>query len=1021
MHKDFVHLHCHSPYSFLDGASSIRELVESAASLEMPALALTDHDNVAGAVEFALCCGEAGIKPIQGAEITLDGGHHLTVIAQDGRGYANLCLLLTESHLNRERLSPSLPPSRLEYFSQGLIVLSGCRKGDIPASLLRGDHERARERAAFYRDLFPGRFYLELQADCLPGFNSLMGYMRDLAEELDIPLAATNNVHYAHKSSFRTHDLLTCIRTHSTLSEAVPARRLNAENYLKNVQAMSRHFSPCPEALTNTMRIAESCRPAFCLGQRRYPEAELPPGFTAGQYLRRLVEEGARRRYGVPGADIRTRLEYELSIIEELGYSDYFILVWDMIRFARSENIRCAGRGSAADSAVAYCLGITEVDAAQRGLLFERFMSRERAEKPDIDIDFDHRHRDKVADYLYRKYGKDHVAGICTYNTFRGRSALRELGKVMEFPDAEIDRMAKTLPGGSRADELEKMMEELPEFKNQSSLPLKKYHLLFDAARSIGGFPRHMGTHLGGLVVSQEPLTGITPLQKSAKGEVICQFDKRGVEDLGLVKLDLLSLRTMAVIDDAVKDIRRQDKRFDYESIPFDDAATFESINRGDTIGVFQLESPAQRALQPRLQASSLEDLIASVALIRPGPVKGNMVEPFIARRQGKEAISYIHPKLEPILRRTFGVVLFQEQVIEIATVIAGFTPGEADRLRRVMTHSRDAGEMREIGRFFRQKARAQGVSSEVAETIFSYIVGYASYGFCEAHAAAFGAVAYKTAYLVRHHPAEFYAAMLSHQPLGYYPPNTICVEARRRGVKIAPLDINGSGVHFIAEDKNTIRIGMKAVKGMTQAALDRILSERKSGPFVSLDDFLKRTNVNRSIAENLILCGAFDRIWPHRRQLLWSLATRYSSSRGDRDRFPDLKDFTPWEKAVQERDILGIEVGGHIMSLLRDELRDRGLEDSRSIRNKSQGEGLAISGVIVRPHRPPTRSGRTIVFFSLEDEFGLTDITMFEDVYLRFGQHVFGTVDPLLLVEGKVDRRRGSVGVIAEKVIPLR
>lgn len=1055
--SQFVHLHLHSQYSFLDGASDLADLVRAAAEQGMPAIALTDHDNVAGAVRLQRLCEQYGLAPIQGAEVTLSGGHHLVLLARDGSGYANLCRLLTASHLGSSRGRPALPRAELPKYSAGVIALSGCRRGEIPGLILRGRYADAEAAARFYRDAFGAdSFYLELEGTPLPGTQRLNRALYELGRKLGIPVVATGNVHYLRRDDFPIHDLLVCARTLTRLSDIHPERRLNAENYFRTAEEMAAMFRDIPEALANTLVIAAQCRPALTLGARLYPRYSDERGEPAGQALRRLVLAGAERRYGRITPAIAARLEHELEIIDRLGYEDYFLLVWDVVRYARERGIRYAGRGSAADSAVAYCLYITEVDAIARGLLFERFMSLERAEKPDIDIDFDARYRDQVAEYVYRKYGRDRVAAVCTYNTFHGRSALRDFGRAMDFPPAEIDRIAKRLPYYFSRD-LRRALAEVPELRD-SDIPVWKYERLLDACERVVGFPRYIGTHLGGLVISRDELTNVTPLQLAAKGVVISQFDKEFVEDLGLIKLDLLSLRTLSAVDVAVNSIRARAPEFDYERIPLDDRATYRLLNSGQTVGVFQLESPAQRALQSRLGARGFEDIVASVALIRPGPIKGNMVEPFINRRAGREPVTYLHPKLAPILAKTYGVVLFQEQVIEIATAVAGFTPGEADRLRRVMTHGRSPREMEEIGRFFIDKAVANGSERAVAETIFSYIVGYASYGFCEAHAAAFASTAFKTAYLVRHYPAEFFAAVLSQQPMGYYPEHVICSEAIRRGIAILPLDINRSERAFTVEAvppgsavvpagaRRGIRIALKQLKGMTEAALDAILAARAAGPFTSFADFCARVAIDCDLAERLILAGAFDSLAPNRRALIWQCRQVLEEGRslrgnalGLRPAAPDdaaagvgaagsaggaaaadLPDFDPREKFCHEYDLLGINAHGHFMQFFRERLRARGFIDSAQARRAEIGDCVRVAGLVVRPHRPPTKSGRIVVFFSLEDERGLIDVTVFEGVYNRYGKYIFSDPPPPLKVMGRVERRGRGVSIIADRIAPL-
>lgn len=1025
----FVHLHCHSPFSFLDGGSPMKELIEQAAGQGMPALALTDHNNLCGAVQFQQLAQAKGIKPVIGVELTLEGDYHLVLLAQNPAGYANLCRLLSKAHLQNPRLKPKATIADLALHQEGLFALSGCRRGEIPSLILHGRYRDALEAGRRYVDIFgPDRFYLEVQADLLPGFAALLKHMAELGERLGVGLVASNNVHFACKEGFPVHDLLTCVRTLTRIEAVHPERRLNGENYLKSPREMTRVFRAYPQAVSNSLKIARECSPALELNKPLFPSFPLPRGYQAEEFLRRLVYQGAEKRYGLITHEVRERLEHELRIINQLGYPDYFLLVWDMARYARNKGIRFAGRGSAADSAVAYCLDITEVDSIGRGLLFERFMSLERAQKPDIDIDFDSRHRDKVAEYIYQKYGRDKVASVCTYNTFQARSAIRDVGKALDFPAAELDRIAKKMPW-IHADDIEGALERFPELRD-SGLPWEKYRRLFTICANIAGFPRFIGTHLGGIVVSRDPLTNVTPLQEAAKGVVVSQFDKDFIEDLGLVKLDLLSLRTMSAIEDSLLNIRSQGKQLDYERIPLDDKQTFARLNQGETIGIFQLESPAQRALQSRLGASELEDIVASVALIRPGPIKGNMVEPFIARRQGLEPVTYLHPKLQPILEKTYGVVLFQEQVLEIAQAIAGFTPGEADRLRRVMSHVRSRQDMEKIGQEFVEKSVLNGVKREVAKTIFSYMAGYASYGFCEAHAAAFATTAFKTGYLVEHHPAEFFVAVLSQQPMGFYAPNTLCVELGKRGIGILPPDVNKSAADFSVEH-GAVRVSLAQVKNMSQEDLVRIISARQEKDYCSLRDFVRRSGVKKDVLESLVLCGACDTLHPNRRQMYWAMQNELQSrEKGagpnlsfpfEAERYPELPDYSEEEKLRLEYEILGITPRGHFMAFWRERYGFSRVLTSREALKAPDGESVRVGGLVVRPHRPPTKSGKTVVFLSLEDEFGLVDVTMFEDIYQKYGGLLFGGKRPPLAITGTVQRRGQGMSVTAWRLEELK
>ncbi|MBC7288424.1 MAG: DNA polymerase III subunit alpha [Armatimonadetes bacterium] len=862
-----AHLHVHSPYSFCDGAAHETELVREAAALDIPALAITDHNSLSGVVRWKKLCRAAGIKPIIGAEITLDDGTHLTLIAPTRSAYTNLCGLLTDAHLQNERRDPRVSLEMLQRWADGLICLSGCRLGFIRKALRKRRDEEARQFGERLISIF-GRdsFYIELQHDLYPGDFRDIAALVEFAEAMNVPAVATHNVHYAHREQFRAHDLLTCIREHLTIDQPHPHRPINAEQWLKPAAQMRQLFYRWPKALDLANAIAERCDDYEIGGPEFIPRYSLPDDNDTFEFLRALTFQGARQRYGVISPELRDRLTHELSVIRDMGFVDYFLIVWDVIRFARRRGIRYAGRGSCCDSTVAYALGITHVDAWRRRLRFERFINPSRLNTlPDIDVDFDARRRDEVAEYVISRYGPDHVAGVCTFQRFRARGALRETAKVLGLPEHIVERIARVMPHLS-ADALPEAIDRLPELRN-SGIEWRKLRLVIEIAASISGLPRHIGTHLGGLVISARPLTEISPLQMAAKGIRIIGFDKEDVEDLGLFKLDLLALRMLGAVDDAVRITG-----VDYEGLPTDDQETFKMLSRGETVGAFQLESPAQRSLHQRLRPKDYEDIIASVALIRPGPVQANMVGPFVARRRGEEPVIFTDPRIERILGKTYGVVLFQEQVIELAIEIAGFSPGEADELRRLMTHHRDRKGIEKVAQDFVDRALANGASREVAQMAFNAIKAFAGYGFCEGHAAAFGGIGYRTAYLLRHYPAQFYAALLNNQPMGFYPPHTLIVEARRRGVKILPLDINESQIDYTAGDA-WLRIGLKQVKGISQTELEEIVTARARRRFADIRDFLSRVHIRRDIAERLILAGAFDALHPNRRQLLWQFS----------------------------------------------------------------------------------------------------------------------------------------------------
>ena len=1006
----FVHLHVHSPYSFLDGASTIESLLARATLLGMRALALTDHNNVSAAVQFHRLAEKYQLQAIQGAEVTMEDGSHLVLLAQNPQGYANLCRLLTAAHLHEQRL----PWQMLERFTQSLICLSGCSQGLIPRLLLAHRYAEAERIAIRLREIFgPERFFIELQNLLLPKNKMLNRLLAELAEKNHIPLVATNNVHFTTKEEFPLHDVLTCVRHKCQLEAVNPHRRFNAENYLKSPEEMQELFREYPTALTNTLKIADQCEPALKLGVDHLPKYG---GATEPiRLLRSLTYQGARRRYPKITSQIKERLEHELTIIHKLQVADYFLIVWDIVCFAQRKQIRFSGRGSAADSAVAYCLGFTNVDPIKRGLMFERFLSLERAEKPDIDLDFDARYKDLVVQYVKEKYGKEHTAAVCTFATYRARMAIRDFGKVLGISPEEIDDLTQRIPH-IPADGIHKAIAQVPELRD-SGIYFPKYDLLFALCAQVAGFPRHMGTHLGGIVVSDVPLYQLSPLQQAAKGEQIIQFDKEDITDLGLIKIDLLPLRTLSVIEDTIRLARRERIEINYESIPHDDPSTYRLLQSGNTVGVFQLESAAQRALQPRLKPTSFEDLVASVALIRPGPIKGDMVEPYLERRHGKSPITYLHPKLKEILDKTYGVVLFQEQVIEIAVKIAAFTPGEADRLRRTITHYRSEREMEELGKHFIEKAIQNGVSLKDAKTIFSYIAGYAGYGFCEAHAASFADIAYRSAYLLCHYPAYYLAGMLNHQPMGYYPPHTLCVVARNKGIQILGPDINQSRREYTVEGGH-IRVGLKQIKGISSKELTRIEQCQGIAPFTSVLDFQRRVAPSRETLENLILAGAFDRLAPNRRRLLWQVPNILHLKATPEGFTEEIEDFPLPQKIYHEYRVLGFSTTGHLLTPLRKTLQAQGMVTSQQLARLPEGERVKVAGIVVRPHRPPTKSGKVVVFLTMEDEFGLIDVVVFEEVYQKYGGLIF--LRPALIVAGSIQRTKHSLSLIATHIRKL-
>jgi error-prone DNA polymerase len=817
----FTHLHVHSCFSFLDGGSSIEALVERASACGYDALALTDASGLYGAVRFHKAATEAGIRPILGAEMALgdskygsmgvwgyggaeegesEGEAGILLLARNRAGFKNLCRLITEAQVTCEKGRARLTLETLRRQgpagTHGLVCLSGGERGPVAARCLAGHLEAARRAAVELAEIFgPDRFFIELQNMLHPHSAGLLRDLTALAKELGLPAVATNSVHHARKEDFPVHDVLTCVQTLTTVDERHPLRKRNAECYLKSPRAMARLFRGYEEALETAAAIAARCEESMEFGVYHFPDFPIPEGETHYSYLCKLCWDGARERYRVITPVVMRRLQHELEVIESLGFAQYFLVIWDIVRWARERGIRCAGRGSAADSIVTYVLRITEVDPIEHGLLFERFLNPQRRGAPDIDIDFDANHRDEVINYVYERYGREHAAMVCTVYTLHARSAVREIGKALDFPPDDLDRFAKALPHTS-ATRIRAALEKLPELRD-SAIPTWKFAALLDLCERVAGFPRHLSVHLGGMVVSRERLDELVPLEWSTKGVIVTQWDKDDVEEVGLVKMDLLSLKNLAAIEDTVRMLD-----FDIDGIPFDDPAVYELLRSTQTLGVFQVESPGMRGLLGRLQPAAFEDIIAQISLFRPGPLTADMINPFIARRHGQEPVTYLHPKLEPVLRGTYGVLLYQEQVLEIASVLAGFDFGQADQLRRAMTTDRSPAEMEKIRQVFLDGCAAQGdVAPEVAERVWQALSAFAAYGFCKAHAAAFARTAYQTAYLKTHYPAHFLCGVLNNQPMGFYSSHTILQEAKRMGIEIRGADVNLSAADFTIEN----------------------------------------------------------------------------------------------------------------------------------------------------------------------------------------------------------------------------
>jgi error-prone DNA polymerase len=1063
---EYIELHCHSYYSLLDGSSSPEALVERAAALGYPALALTDHDGLYGAVRFWRAARERGLRPIFGTEISVEipparadlalahgepasrGVDHLLLLAQDQRGYANLSRLISCAHLalpgkpKVDRVGPSAsagPPTLsledLSAHAAGLVCLSGCRRGTVSRTLLAGDAAGARWTAGQLGEIFQGCFWLEVQRHYLPDDVRLVTRVATLARELGIGLAATNDVHYATRAGQPLHDVLTSIRNHVTLPQALAAGLLhpNSERFLKPPREMAILFDDLPQAIRNTLAIAEQCDVSLDFSGQRLPAFPVPAGHTPTSYLRHLCETGLERKFDPVPVRAWTQMDHELAVIGGMGLAGYFLVVWDIVRFARKEGIRCQGRGSAANSLVAYLLDITPVDPLRYNLLFERFLSGAAHTMPDIDVDFAADRREEVIQYVYDRYGEEHVGMVCNVVTYRARLARREAAKALAFPPDVLDRLPDP----------ESPNPEFPDLATRG--PDLPWQLLSNLVQQMQGVPRHLSIHVGGMLITAAPLVEVVPLERATMpGRVVVQWNKDSVEDAGLIKIDLLSLRTLGAVEEArrhVAHLRGID--LDLDHLPLDDPAVYRMLQRADTVGCFQVESRAQAQMLPRLLPTCFEDIVVGVALIRPGPLQGGMVHPYLRRRQavrqglspsaaGAEPVTYAHPSLESILAETLGVIIFQEQVIRVAMAIAGLSPAEADELRRALGRSRSEEALAVLQERFLAGALTNGVARAAAEEVWQQIQGFAGFGFCKSHAAAFALVSYQTLYLKAHFPAEYFCALLNHQPMGFYPVEVLVGDARRHGVPILHPDVNLSQVDCTLEPSASsaeqaaaptspsIRLGLRYVHGLGEVWQVRIVERRQVSPFRDLGDLCRRTRLPRAVIENLIRAGAMDGLCRPRRDLLWQLGGLVYPVEGLDVEVPleavDLPNLGRAERLSWEYELLGLAPGDQVMSLYREVLQPHGVLTSRDLQSRSDGEWVRVAGWAVVRQRPPTAKGH--LFVTLEDEEGLINLIVRPHVYERYRDPLRNA--PLLWVEGQLQRQGGALSVLVDRVAPL-
>ena len=1039
MNSDYIELRARSAFSFLEGAGTPEDLATRAAELGYSAMALGDRDGLYGAPRFYQAAKSAGIRQIVGAELTLDDNSRLYVLAPDRERYQNLCRMITDSKmrvLNPGALArdgsaaPPVYPAKggsritldeLERYGRGLICLAGGVMSPLSCMLVRGEDpgDLGRRLGGIFG---AGNFYIDLQRHLDAGEERLNRKLAALAGAARIPVVATNDVCHGG-SDRRLLDVLTCIRLKTTLEEAGRALWINSQRHLKSPAEMAALFRDLPGAVAASRAIAERC--AFQLSDMgyRFPDYPIPPGETADSYLRILTYAGARERWrGAIDDRTRCQLEHELGIIERLKLAGYFLIVWDIVQFCRENRIMVQGRGSAANSAVCYALGITVVDAVKMELLFERFLSEERGEWPDIDLDLPSGDdREKAIQYVYRRYGERGAAMTANVITYRTKSAVREVGKTLGFSPEQVDRLARLNQVYEFRDHHDDLVALLKRGGVDAQAP--RIMMLADLVRRIQSVPRHLGQHSGGMVIAAQPLDEIVPLEPaSMPGRVVIQWDKDDCADLGIIKIDLLGLGMLAALKEALPMIRAHEGvEIDLAHLPPDDPGVYAMLRRADTVGVFQVESRAQMATLPRMKPERFYDLVVEVAIIRPGPIVGKMVHPYLDRRNHRAPVEYPHPSLEPILKRTLGVPLFQEQLLRMAMTVAGFSGGEAEELRRAMGFKRSAERMEKIEARLRAGMLRNGLQGNLADDIVRSITSFALYGFPESHAASFALIAYASAYLKHHHPAAFVAAMLNCYPLGFYHPSTLVKDAARHGVVAIPVDVTRSNWKCtieIVDRRPAIRMGLRYVTGIREEIALRIESERARRQFDSIADLTARVGPNRREIDALAYAGAFAAFGLARRDAMWNAAaverdpTSLLAGAKPRDSEVPLASMAPIDETLSDYAATGLTTGPHLMTYLRGDLSARGILSADDLTRARHQSWVKTAGVVIVRQRPGTAKG--FLFITLEDETGIANLIVTPDLFQK--NRLLLRSAGILLAEGVLQTVDGVTAIRARR-----
>ncbi len=1069
MSSQFVHLHLHTQYSLLDGANQLNPLLRQVREFQQPALAITDHGNLFGAIDFHEKATAQGVKPIIGCEAYLAPGsrrqregllahndyYHLILLATNLKGYHNLIKLSSKAYLEGFYYKPRMDKELLQEHHEGLIALSGCLSGEVPYLIGQQDMEKAAQTAGQYREIFgKDHYYLEVQANGLDHQLIANRGLVDIHKKLDIPLVGTNDCHYLKKEDARPHEIMLCLQTGKTLSDTNRLKFDTDQLYVKSTEEMIAEFSELPEAVLNTCRIAEQCSPDLNYGALSLPHYQVPEGLTHETYLETLAKEGlaerlAARPSSLPPEAYQLRLHEELAVLTQMGYAGYFLVVWDIIKFARSRGIPVGpGRGSAAGSLIAYALSITDLDPLAYNLLFERFLNPERVSMPDIDMDFCMDRRGEVINYVIEKYGEDHVCQIITFGTLGAKAAIRDVGRVMDIPYAEVDRVAKLVPTQLNITLKEALTQE-PRLQELVDGDTRMKELM-TTAQSLEGLARHASTHAAGVVISQKPLIEHVPLYKTGNDEIVTQYSMTDIEKVGLVKFDFLGLKTLTMIHQAVAMVnqrRAPEEHLDIERLPPNDAKTYALLASGKTSGIFQLESSGMRNLLVRIKPECFEDLIAILALYRPGPLESGMVDDFIKRKHDPSKIAYDPPELESILKETHGVIVYQEQVMAIANRMAGFSLGQADLLRRAMGKKKH-DEMAKQKERFLDGAKTNGFTEKKAEKIFDQMAYFAGYGFNKSHSAAYALVTFQTAYLKAHHPTEFMAALLTSEMgntdkmVGYF------TECRERGIPILPPDVNESQKNFTIVEGG-IRFGLAAIKNVGGSAIESIIARREAEePFSSFFDFCCRLDmqkVNKRVLEGLIKVGAFDSTGTKRAQLMavmeqtldeagaiqkeralgqtslfeaFEAETDSSNSYALARPLPPIDEWQQTQILQFERELTGFYITAHPLTQHAEAIRLLSTHTTATLHEAHEGREVKICGVIGSIKVTTTKKGNRMAYVQLEDLQGLVEIIVFPELFQNCSE--FLSTDTVIQAMGTVDHMDSGARLKATKLEPL-